>query len=719
MRGTEEGARNTVLNAAAFCFGQLDGACRIDADSVRGLLWEACAGYRAADGDGKARLTIASGWDDGRRKPLHSRERALGVYCLDGPRGLGLEPLGDARRLLDCYGEKLMIAWSGGGTTDREAALYTLASSGVWTRDPAQLGAWHCEQARLWETRVVEAAGEGDGPQDLDLVEDVVKAAKGYLKRAREPKGREKCLDSLPVLVLHLAERDELPDGFTQCETGELDATRWLGTPNGVIDPNSGRLLPPDEGRNALVTRSLPDPYDPDATHPDVERLTAHLSGELAGYVWDMLAYALHGQPARTFVVLTGATGGGKSTLARAVQAALGPGYAGALADGAITPQRGGRGANQATPDMESVMPPRRVAFSPEVENLKPDSARVKALTGGDQQAWRPLYGNPRYGVPTASVWLLGNKPPTGLGLTDPAMLERVRAVPYPEVPRNKRDAGLVEAFHGDSPGVRERRQALAARLIRRAAALKPGQPPKPTPVVSEAIDRLRDADLGPVGVWLRDTIQTPEDMLTMAPPPAALIRGCGAPGAVELAGDVDGERLRPFGVADLLHALGRASDAGVVNEGVQPTEARLGGLEEAVDGAAIGHIAEADGNSHRRAPPYSDLLEQVHGKHRQSVEVRLARGRGSWGPLLRVEKRAGCRLRNPLRWRRIRPSSRRREGDAAGNGRNHAEADSRTDLRDRGTARCGRWPGVRIRGEPSDGGRIAELRANFGELRP
>ena len=146
--------------------------------------------------------------------------------------------------------------------------------------------------------------------------------------------------------------------------------------------------------------------------------------------------YSLHEQPARTFVVMTGATGGGKSTLARAGQAALGPAYAGALADGAITPQRGGRGANQATPDMETVMAPRRVAFSPEVENLRPDPTRLKALTGGDLQAWRPLYGHPRSGVPTASVWLLGNKPPQGLGLTDPAMLERVRAVPYRRYPK-------------------------------------------------------------------------------------------------------------------------------------------------------------------------------------------------------------------------------------------------------------------------------------------
>ena len=551
VRGTKEGARNDALNRAAFCFGQLDGACRIDAEAVRADLWGACAGYRADEGDAAAEATIASGWEAGRESPLYREGAsgtsprgagsgngsapgvpgglALGVYRLDGSGGLGLEPLGGARRLLDSHSEKLMIAWSGGGTTDREAAIYTLASSGLWTRDPARLGSWHCARALWWETRVGEAAGGWKLPEKER--KQVVKSAKRYLKDARHPKGREKCLDSLPVLVSHLAERGELPDGLTQCEVGELDGTRWLGAPNGVIDLHTGRLLPAKKGRGKLVTGSLPDPYVPDASHPDVDRLTAHLSGELAGYVWDMLAYALHGQPARTFVVLTGTTGGGKSTLARAVQAALGPGYAGALADGAITPQRGGRGANQATPDMETVMAPRRVAFSPEVENLRPDPTRLKALTGGDQQAWRPLYGNPRYGVPTASVWLLGNKPPTGLGLTDPAMLERVRAIPYPEVPKNARDPALVEAFHGTGTEARKRRQALTAKLVKRATALAPGSPPEPALAVLEAVDALRDDDLGPIGCWLRDNVQkgSPEEVLTSAGLWAALHSELGA----------------------------------------------------------------------------------------------------------------------------------------------------------------------------------------------
>lgn len=518
LRGAASGTRNDMLNRAAFCLGQLDGAGRINTDGVRAELWDACAGYRADDGDEAARLTIASGWAAGKGSPLYRkpplkgqtrsdrpasgstpREGALGGYCLDGPSALGLEPLADARRLLDGYPDRLLVVLGAGRDGAREAVVYVLEPSGLWVRDPARLGGWHCEASLAWETRALAAARE----HGWSGREGVAR----YLRRSRHPKGVRDCLDSLPALVAHRAEHELLPAGLTRGEAGQLDATRWLGAPNGVIDLHSGRLLPPEEGRLKLVTASLPNPYDPDATHPDVDRLTGHLPEQTAEWLWQQLAYCLHGQPARTFVAVTGPPGGGKSTLARAVQAALGPAYAGALGEGAITPQRGGRGANQATPDMEALMPPRRVVFSPEVENLKPDPARVKALTGGDLQTWRPLYGHPRHGIPTASLWLLGNQAPTGLGLTDPAMAERIRAVPYPEVPENEQVDGLMEAFDGNSAGARKRRQALVAKLVKLAAAQAPGWPPKPVLAVLEAVDRLREEDLGPVGVWLRDNV--------------------------------------------------------------------------------------------------------------------------------------------------------------------------------------------------------------------
>ena len=74
VRSAAVGSRNEALNRAAFCFGQLEEAGRIDAERVRWLLWDACAAYRADEGNGAARATIVSGWDAGRGNPLHREE---------------------------------------------------------------------------------------------------------------------------------------------------------------------------------------------------------------------------------------------------------------------------------------------------------------------------------------------------------------------------------------------------------------------------------------------------------------------------------------------------------------------------------------------------------------------------------------------------------------------------------------------------------------------
>ena len=420
----------------------------------------------------------------------------LGLYRPAGSR-LGLEPLGDARRLLDAHAGELLLAK---GTNERgevETTVYALQPSGLWTRDPERLAQWHDEQAERWESQAVAFLTD----------ENAARAVRTYAKRSRKLAGAAEAIGNVPILAHHLRDRGELHDALTECEDTDLDGLQWLGAPNGVIDLTTGRLLPPDEGRLALVTQALPDPYDPAATHPDVDKLTAHLSDELAGYLWDAIAYCLHGRPARSFLLVVGDPGGGKSTLVVAVRVSLGTCYADALAEGAITPTRGGRGANSATPDMATVMPPRRLAVAAEVENLRPDRARLKALTGGDPQAWRPLYKGIRTDVPSASLMLYGNSAPA-LGLDDPALAERTRAVPYPPIPESERDEGLIHAFESDRPGAVKRRQALAAKLVRHAAKLTPGSPPKPPTEALAELDRIREEDIGEVGVWLRDNIR-------------------------------------------------------------------------------------------------------------------------------------------------------------------------------------------------------------------
>ena len=444
----------------------------------------------------------------------HARERVVGLLQTYVPTsepapGPGLEsrgahqfefsPVADAWRLLQAHADRILLAE---GTDKRgavERTVLALDDAGLWHNDGELLAAWHAELAGELILDTLVCSDGGSKPY-------------GFAKwsgTALRPGGAEQCRKSVASVVLAARERDEPPpEGLTECHTRELNPLRYLGAPNGVIDLTTGRLLPPEEGRRCLVTFSLPDPYDPDATHPDVERLTAHLDSELADYLWDDRsatrstdAHREHSWPSSARPAAArrrsltpspprSAPTQGRSPLARS------------------RPNRSGRGAESATPSLASVMPPRRLAFGPEIEKERPDPAKLKAITGADLQGWRLLYDNFSDQTPTATLVLSGNKAPERLGLDDPAIVDRCKAVPYPPLAKADRDPRLVDAFKPDTPGSQQRRQALAAKLIRHAAKLTPGTPPEPPLAVLAEVDKLRERELGPTGLWLRDHLR-------------------------------------------------------------------------------------------------------------------------------------------------------------------------------------------------------------------
>ena len=146
-----------------------------------------------------------------------------------------------------------------------------------------------------------------------------------YAKKLRSDEGRQKALRSVGRVVERWRYDRALPNGFKVVKADELDRnSRYLGAPNGIIDLNTESLLTGAEARSKLVTRQVPDPYDPNATHPDVDRLMGHLPEASRSFLVNAFGYALRGKVSRRFYVLLGPPAGGKSTLLEAVTAALG-----------------------------------------------------------------------------------------------------------------------------------------------------------------------------------------------------------------------------------------------------------------------------------------------------------------------------------------------------------------------------------------------------------
>ena len=296
---------------------------------------------------------------------------------------------------------------------------------------------------------------------------------------------------------------DKVYFGSTEPRTvvrSELDNnTHWMGATNGVVNLQTGEFIADsNEARDKLVVGMLPDAYNPGATHWAVDKLLGHLDADAAAYLLSSLAYALRGYPSRLFLVLLGGAGGGKTTLLNALMQSLGV-YAGAVNEDAFTRKRGN--SQGLSPSMRALIAPRRLAILEEANRVIADTERLKAISGDGTVRWRDLYKSEREDRVTATVLMAANELPP-LDATDSALRERMRVLPYPSIPRGKRDHSMRNIFANDATA----RQALVASIIN--AGIKLGDEPPQVPRVvkdytNEAIAEL----IGDAGVWVIDRL--------------------------------------------------------------------------------------------------------------------------------------------------------------------------------------------------------------------
>ena len=251
---------------------------------------------------------------------------------------------------------------------------------------------------------------------------------------------------------------------------------------------------------------------------PSLKNFIAISTRKYPNSLGNTLAYSLHGNPTKIAGVLYGERDCGKTTVMQAAAAALGYDYMKVLPVGALEPAKTGSG-NNATPSQEMVMPPTRIAYTPEMENSIIDAARFKALSGSDAQVWRPLYMSPRMQRPTAVPWLVGNDAPRGAMylLSDPAVQSRLKPIEYQMVPEEAREKHMVKGFENASnPDSIKRRQALTNDLVRRAITYNLDNPPQTPDVIERARIAFIEDAVGELGVFIRDGfVRDPHEQVT------------------------------------------------------------------------------------------------------------------------------------------------------------------------------------------------------------
>lgn len=235
----------------------------------------------------------------------------------------------------------------------------------------------------------------------------------------------------------------------------DLDANPYLlNCSNGTLDLRTLELRPHDPAD--LITKSTGVPYVLGATSELWEAFleTSLPDPEVRGFVQRAAGLALIGeQVEHSMLVHHGQGRNGKGVFYQAKGHALGDYFHHASSDlFDFTPNSD---ANSAKPAMLELMAKRYVTLSETGKNVRIDTARLKALTGGDPITGRNLYSKTSVTFePSHSIELISNYLPR-LPDDDPAVWARVVAVPWDVViPKEDQDPGLPKKLQGEAPAI-------------------------------------------------------------------------------------------------------------------------------------------------------------------------------------------------------------------------------------------------------------------------
>ncbi len=412
-------------------------------------------------------------------------------------------PIGDAWRIVEHSGPKLLLITTPGVFP----SVYVLdTETGIWRNSPAEFGKLHCDAAR--ESALNAAALAQDGMMPMSKSREF----QTWARRTQSVSGIKQCADLTHTAYMQMRESEHnVQVGGVTTPLG-LDADRrYLGCGNGIVDLDTGELLPFDLASAKLITRSTGVDYDPDASDHLIDSLLAHLDSEDASYILDAAAYALRGNPMRWYV-LAGPTQAGKTTFLNAVSAALGSasggGYAFALSGNSLLKDK--IASANAHSDHLKHFPVGRIAVGNELADngMGFNEGLIKNLTGGGEIDVRGVGQPSAHSAPATSTIFLAVNPKDlmRLSLMEEALAARTAILRWPPFPDGtKKDARRREEVKRPSAAM-----AMLAQLVKRARGLQ--EPPVMPESVASAVAEKRRESIGVVGDWLLERVRITGD---------------------------------------------------------------------------------------------------------------------------------------------------------------------------------------------------------------
>lgn len=231
----------------------------------------------------------------------------------------------------------------------------------------------------------------------------------------------------------------------------EFDQDPWLfNCANGTLDLKTGTLRAHDP---ADKLRGIsPVSWDPEAPRPSFDKFIGEVlpDPETRAYLQQILGCALIGKPVLHLLpVFMGSGRNGKGTLVRALTAAFGGDYAGAVDKSLLISTK-----FESHPTKLMALKGKRMVFASETEaGDRFASASLKMLTGGDEISARGMRQDQQTFMPSHSMVLMTNNLPE-VDALDRAMWARLRLIRFTADFEGREDHGLDDRLHAEAPGI-------------------------------------------------------------------------------------------------------------------------------------------------------------------------------------------------------------------------------------------------------------------------
>jgi hypothetical protein len=358
----------------------------------------------------------------------------------------------------------------------------------------------------------------------MELVQALPKGAWGRAEILRHAR----ILDDvrrLPVVIANvraaialLRKKGFLPTTLVIKRRRDINASlRYLGTPKGVLDLYTGQVLPPDEARATFTAAQIPDDYDPEATHPDVDVIMPEVPTSPEMEWWYRARGLMFTRgPEKEFVVMLTPPDSGKTVIANADRDSFGEAYVSDIRPETLQKDHhsGPTSYNDGLLNFGNGM---RMLFVPEGKGTQ-NTTLLNLVTGGERSFLARGIKEKEVRVrATAHLVMQANLPEGGepeiqfgvAGRSDAdaaaALRERMYLLPMPRIPQEQRNPAYLSISADGKEGSQEFRQAWVARTVRQCMAMV--DQPWPARLGSQA-RALADLQHRETDAWLTEWLE-------------------------------------------------------------------------------------------------------------------------------------------------------------------------------------------------------------------